>query len=336
MTVHTQISEINRKEWGTLVEQSHTASFFQTGECYDFYASLSFLKPFVFGVSENDKLTGLLCGYIIADGNPIMQYFSKRAIAPGGLLLDKNISSKALKMLLDKAAGELQNKAIYIEIRNYNDYSVFQSSIESVGFSYQPHLNIQVDTSNADAIFSQLNESKRRQIKMAIKAGVFWLESTDTADIKDFYNCLSHLYKSKVKTPLFPLEFFEKLVKIPNGKLLVVKYNGKTIGGMACVVFAGNVLYEWFVCGDDRLLKELYPSVAATYAGIEYAAKNNISRFDFMGAGKPGSNYGVRNFKSKFGGELVENGRFLYLCNPFLYFIGKKIISTYKSISRNS
>ena len=43
-----------------------------------------------------------------------------------------------------------------------------------------------------------------------------------------------------------------------------------------------------------------------------------------MGAGAPGDGgYGVREFKAKFGGELVEYGRFKYICNKPLYAIGK-------------
>ena len=56
---------------------------------------------------------------------------------------------------------------------------------------------------------------------------------------------------------------------------------------------------------------------------IEYANKNNIPLFDFMGAGKPDEQYGVRDFKARFGGELVEYGRFLKINNPFLYAIGR-------------
>ena len=49
-----------------------------------------------------------------------------------------------------------------------------------------------------------------------------------------------------------------------------------------------------------------------------------------MGAGKPDEGYGVREFKSKFGGELVELGRFLSINNPILYSIGKKVIEIIK------
>ncbi|MGB4575965.1 MAG: GNAT family N-acetyltransferase, partial [Paludibacter sp.] len=123
INVHKSVCEINTNQWDELINHSSTASFFQTKECYDFYASLSFMQAFVFGVSENDKLVGVLCGYVIADGNFVKRYFSRRAIVPGGVLIDANISDKALQTLLDYAKNELSHKAIYIEIRNYNDYS---------------------------------------------------------------------------------------------------------------------------------------------------------------------------------------------------------------------
>ena len=77
------INRIDVSQWTYLIRENDTATFFQTPECYHFYASLSFLKPFVYAVSENDKLVGVMCGYIIADGNVVKQFFSRRAIVPG-------------------------------------------------------------------------------------------------------------------------------------------------------------------------------------------------------------------------------------------------------------
>jgi len=325
-------TDIDTDQWQHLVERSPTASFFQTPECYAFYNSLSFLKPFIYGISENDKLVGVMCGYIIADGNVLKQYFSRRAIVPGGLLLDADISSEALHKLLQEAVKELSRKTIYIEIRNYNNYGSYKSILASTGFNYLAHMNIHVPISNLEKTLSGMNDSKRRQLKTAQRAGVIWIETTNPNDILAFYACLSHLYKTKVKTALFPLEFFQKLVGLENGKLLIVKHNETVIGGMACVLLPNNALYEWFVCGEETVEKAYYPSVVATWAGLECAVQNHLPRFDFMGAGKPDSDYGVREFKSKFGGELVEHGRFLYICKPKLYALGKWVVKKMKSL----
>ena len=329
--IHTSISEINQEQWKELVDNSPNTSFFQTPECYYFFASLSFLKPFVFGVSENDKLVGIVTGYVISDGIFVKKFFSRRAIVPGGLLLDASVSDGSIASLLNCFKKELKHRSIYIEMRNYTDYSDTRSAIEKSKFVYSPHLNFHVPTITLDDALKQLSTTKRRDIKLSKKAGAEWVETTDPSEIAAYYQILSDLYKTKVKTPLFPQEFFQKLALLPNGKIFVLKLENEIIGGSVCVLLPGKTLYEWFVCGLDGKYKNVFPSTLATWAAIEYSATNGIPRFDMMGAGKPDDGYGVREFKSKFGGELVEHGRFLYLNHPYLYKLGKYVINKYKS-----
>ena len=84
-----------------------------------------------------------------------------------------------------------------------------------------------------------------------------------------------------------------------------------------------DTIYEWYVCGLHGEFKDIYPSVLATWAPIEYAANNNLSCFDFLGAGRPDEDYGVREFKAKFGGELVNFGRFSKIHNKMKYKFGE-------------
>ena len=63
---------------------------------------------------------------------------------------------------------------------------------------------------------------------------------------------------------------------------------------------------------------------------FQYGFKNNLRKFDFMGAGKSNEDYGVRDFKAKFGGELKEHGRFIKINNPFLYSLGKLALGLIK------
>ncbi len=43
---------------------------------------------------------------------------------------------------------------------------------------------------------------------------------------------------------------------------------------------------------------------------MEWGSENKFNIFDFGGAGKPGEEYGVRNFKKRFGGKSVNFGRY--------------------------
>ena len=122
------------------------------------------------------------------------------------------------------------------------------------------------------------------------------------------------------------MKFFEKFINGNVGKILLVKKDNKVIGGIAAPIHNNKSIYELYICGLDQEYKDCSPSVMATYAAIQYACKNNLKRFDFMGAGKPDDDYGVRSFKEKFGGDLVENGRFIRINNPFLYNLGSMAI----------
>lgn len=319
-------SEIDKQNWKSLVETSPVATWFQTDEAYRFYQSVSDMCAFVYGVVEEDKLVGVIVGYTPQDKCKFKQYFTMRAIVVGGPLLDENISESALTTLLQTVKEQLGD-AIYLEIRNLHDYSGWQSIFEANGFVYQPHLNIQV-TCNA---MHSMSEQRVRQVRKALKNGVEICQAQSEQEIRDWYQILKRLYRKKVRTPLWSEEFFLQFYRSGVGKCLLVKFEGKVIGGMMCPIFAGKANYEWYVCGLDEAYREQYPSVMATYAAIEYAKQNDIPMFDFMGAGVPDQPYGVRDFKMEFGGEMVEHGRYLHIRKPLLYKIGKLGVKILKS-----
>lgn len=315
--------KVNAEEWRHLSDTSPTYSFFQTQGCLEFLKSLSFVEAFAFYVYEDECLKGVLLGFVNRDRNPVRNFFTRRAIVNGGPLLADDISEEALMALLRTCVSSLKRKAIYVECRNYSDYSKWKSCFERCGFEYKPHYDFQVDTSSMETVLLNTGKSRLRDTKTSLKNGALIEDNPSQSDISSFYSLLHHLYAKKIKTPLFPYEFFEKLHGLKDGYFRLVRLNGKIIGGTVCVGEKGRILYEWFACGLDCDLKNIHPSTLATYSGIELAVENCCRMFDMMGAGSPGDGgYGVRDFKAKFGGKLVENGRFLCVQNTFLYRVG--------------
>ena len=314
--------DIDPQQWQALVDRSPYATWFQTKEAYDFYAANpSEMHPFAIGVEENGHLVGIIVGYTTQEKSLIKQLFTARSIIIGGPLLDEHISNEALNALL-LAIKRVTKESIYVETRNFHNYSHWRDLFEACGFLYHPHLNFHVDCTKENML-STMSESRRRQIKKAIKNGVEIIEATSINEVEAFYNVLFDLYKNKIKTPLLNLDFFLSFYQHGCGKFLLVKYHDTIIGGIMCPILQGKAIYEWFVCGLDDMYKNQYPSVIATYAAIEYANKYDIPLFDFMGAGKPNEAYGVRDFKARFSGKLVEHGRFLWVRKLLLYWIGK-------------
>lgn len=333
--------QIDRAAWTELVKTSATGTWFQTPEAYSFYASQSDLfRPFAVGVASNlpslqgrggerPLLRAVCVGYVTKEKNPIKQFFTRRAIIIGGPALADDCTDEevmallcALKSTLLSGRDGVGFQPIYIETRNFNDYSRWKNAFAAAGFEYQSHLNFHVDTSSSEIVDANLGKSRKRDIRTTIREGVTIIEHPTDDQVCEYYNVLDRLYRTKVKTPLFPLDFFLALNNHRDGRFLLTELHGKIVGGTVCVAQTGKCLFEWFACGEDGVYPHVFPSCYATYAGIRYAAEHNMPRFDMMGAGKPDEAYGVRDFKAKFGGKEVEHGRFLCVNKPLLYNMG--------------
>ena len=297
-------------------------SFFQQELFGVFLDKIDLLSRFRYSISRNGKEVGVIQGFIQQDGGKIKRYFSRRAIINGGPWLADDITSEELSSLLRKCVDGLKGKVIYIETRNYQDYSKWRSDFEKAGFAYEPHYNFILDTTSLYKVDQQVHKSRKRDVNASIKHGVTVIEEPGEDDIMAFYSILEKLYKEKVKTPLYPLSFFLELYHQPFSRFILVSYQQTIVGGTV-LVYDQDTAYEWFACGMDGVFRNIYPSTVATYYGIKWAADNGCKHFDMMGAGAPGDGgYGVREFKAKFGGELVEYGRFKYVCNKPFYKIG--------------
>ncbi len=323
-SIHKSVSEIDEKQWEQLVTSSPTASFFQTKEFYCFLSKLSFLKPFVYAVSSEEKIQAIAVGYLVSEKG-LKRYFSRRAVILGGVLINSQIENETLSFFLDEMAKKLKRKAIYIEIRNNSSYEHLKSVFEKSGFKYQQHYNFKIDTSNDD-VLNHIGKSRIRDEKISFNKGVQVVGNPSAEEVCQWYDVLKNLYSKRVKKPLFPLEFFEKIAKEDFSKFFLVKQKGEIIGGTLCLCWENRVMYEWFACGQDRDLHQIYPSTVATLASIKYAHYEKFSTFDMLGAGMPNQKYGVRDFKNHFGGKLVQEGRFLYICNMFFYDLGTFVV----------
>lgn len=317
--------------WSALVQTSATGTWFQTPEAFEFFQSQPELfKPFAYGVVNDGRLRGVCVGYVTMEKSALKQMLTRRAIIIGGPCLADDCTADEVTELMKTVRKELKGEAIYVESRNFNDYSKWKEAFTIAGFEYVPHLNFHVDTSSVEVVEANLGKSRKRDIRTTIREGVVVKELKNEGVnelereqmVHEYYQILKNLYKTKVKTPLFPESFFQALAKHPDARFLLTELNGKIIGGTVCVAQEGKCLFEWFACGEDGVYPHVFPSCYATYAGIKYAAEHGMPRFDMMGAGKPDEAYGVRDFKAKFGGKEVEHGRFLCITKPLLYKIG--------------
>jgi len=307
--------------WHELLSRDPHATPFQSPEFYNLFNAVAGLSAQAIAISQTNKIIALAVVTIQKEPG-LKGYFSRRGIIYGGFLMDPEFT-EAVDLLLQQISLYISRKCIYLETRNFSDYSNYRESFKRNGWDYLPYLNFQVSTSAITSLVASISSSRMRQIKKAIKNGVTWKEASDLKEVESFYMILRTLYKNKIKKPLFSLNFFREFYERDLGKYLLVWYKNEIIGGILCPILKNQCIYEFYICGLDYEYKDQYPSIMATWAAMEYANQNNIPLFDFMGAGKPDEQYGVRDFKARFGGKEVEYGRFLKIGNRFLYEFGK-------------
>lgn len=325
--------EVDIKLWELLLNKSKFSSPFQTPSFFELLKSIPIYSADVFAVQTGDSYT-CLAVVAIQKESGLKSYFSRRGIVYGGPIINE-ATDKELSYLLEETKRRLKGKVIYIETRNFFDYSSHADSFINSKWIYEPYLNVRLNLEgySKDKLISLIKYNRRREIRLSTQNGATYHLCTQEEEIYEVYKILHELYRKNVKKPLPPFDFFLKFYKSNILKVFIVTHKNKIIGGSFCPVLHNRGLYTYYYCGLRNYQRQIYPTHLAVFAALEYAIENNIPVVDFMGAGNPDIDYGVRQYKLEFGGELVEEGRYLKILNPFLYNIGKVGLKALKILS---
>ncbi|NTW32849.1 MAG: hypothetical protein HGB12_09525 [Bacteroidetes bacterium] len=314
--------KVNKFEWKELTDKTAFLSPFQTESFYNFYNSISNYSAEVFAVEENNKIISLVV-ITIQKEKGVKAFFSKRGIIYGGPLI-ANDNEGSLIFLMDKVINYYKKKLIYIEIRNFFNYSQFYSKFKSKKWIFIPYLNytLNIENKTLPEVLSLMKYNRRREIKLSLERNSSYKECETEEELIDLYNILKSLYVAKVKLPIPNFDFFKGIWNSSIGKVFVVIHEGRVIGGSFCIYVNGHSIYTMYYCGLREYDKKIFPTHLAVLAAIDYAINNNCKILDFMGAGLKGEEYGVRSYKHEFGGVLNEFGRYRIILKPFLFKVG--------------
>jgi len=325
------------KQWSEFVYGHPYGNIFQTPEMAEVYKRTKNYEPISLAVvdDEEGEILALVQAVVIREMGGFLGSFSARSIIEGGPLLVKGERGMAaLKVLMEHYDKIAKKCALYTEIRNLNDMSQFKLLLEKIGYNFEDHLNFLVDlTKPKEELWSNLSKSRRRFIRKAKEKGVTVEEIKDHNLIPSFYDLLQLTYKN-AKVPLPDISLFESAFDILTSKnmlkLFMAKYKDEYIGGIMTLTYKG-VITEWFVTGSRKHAK-LYPSDIISWYPIEWGSENGYHIFDFLGAGKPDEEYGVREFKRQFGGSLVNFGRYKKIYVPIKMKIAEKGFKIYRKM----
>lgn len=331
--------KIPKLAWNEFVESHLLGNFFQTFYYFEILSQSKKTEPFVFAlIDESQKIHGILLGSIqrLIPGS-IGNLISRVVIIGGPLVSDNN--PVLIDQLIVEFDKKYSRKIIYFQFRNMWDWGQGSTILTKSGYFFEDHLNILINlTQGSDDIWSGINTSRRKQIKRGYNRGITVSEIDEyiESDIATCHEIISKVYK-KIKLPFPEKSFFLESSKIlfseNHLKIFVAITENKIIGCRFVIIFK-EYIFDWYA-GSDSEYYSLYPNDILPWEVFKWGSNNGFSIFDFGGAGKPDQPYGVRDYKLKFGGTLVNYGRFIKINNRFLYSFGNWTLALIQSKKNN-
>lgn len=320
MNIIIDPAKINIDLWRQFVAGHPNGGIFHTPEMFKVYSLTKNQTSLVFCCTEQNRILGLLIAVIQKEHAGLIGFFSSRSIIFGGPLVIED-NHVVFDKLLENYNKSLRTRAIYSQIRNSWDTSILKNLYAKANFVYEDHLNILINLNRkTDEIFMEFSQDRRREIRKAYKLGVEVEEINSIDKIPVFYSFLKMVY-NRINIPCPELSFinsvFTELVSTGNAKFYLAKIKNQYIGCHSILLYK-DIVICWYG-GLDRNFSKFFPYETLIWESLNWASKNGYKTFDFQGAGKPEKPYGVRDFKKRFGGDIVNFGRYQKQHHPLLF-----------------
>jgi len=326
LSIHV-VRTLPEEAWRRFVDEHPQGNIFHTPEMFQVFARTTVCRPTLWAtVDYHDRPLALfLPVQITLLGGPLRR-LTTRAVAYGSVLCAPDIEGQeALKTLLVAYKQAAGRGILFTELRNLTDLQDEQAVLSESGFIYEEHLNFLVDLNRPlEAIWSSIRSNAQRNIRKARRLNVAIEEIRDSQRIPAVYAVLKGIYR-RIQVPLPDISFFWSAFEIlhPLGMMdiLVARVQDVDIGVLTLLAHKDTVYY-WYT-GTLREYASYRAGDLLVWHALECGSRNGFRVLDFGGAGKPKEEYGVRDFKAKFGGRLVNYGRNVCVHAPLSFHLSR-------------
>jgi hypothetical protein len=316
------VHSLKPEQWLDFVAGNPQSNVFHTAEMFRVFAQTEGHRPLLWATvdGEGNPLALLVPVQITLMGG-FLRPFTTRAVAYGSVLCAPGPEGReALATLLRAYSRPAQGRPLFTELRNLSDLSGIQPILQENGFVHEAHLNFLIDLGRpVDEIWSSVHSNVRANVRKARRKGVVVQEVTSLAQVPVVYELLTEAYE-RIRIPLTHRSLFEAAFKVLHPRRMVKFYTAwveDTCIGVGVHLLHKKVIYAWYGAAT-RDYASYKANDLLNWHVLEWGAQNGFDCFDFGGAGKPDEDYGPRQFKAKFGGELVNYGRNTYVHRPRL------------------
>ncbi len=329
------VKTLNKEIWHKFLVEQSTANIFHTPEMFEVFNCIHGYQSDIWAtVNDRGDVFALLIPVKVTLIEGILSRFTTRSVVYGSVLCStNNEGQKALDCLLRAYLKRDTHNSLFAELRNLCDLTTFQPVLDKWGFVYEGHLNYLIDLNHPlDRIRNNISRRTRKKIASELRKGrVSISEITDRNQLSEWYKLLQKTY-AVAQVSLADISLFEAAYDIlcPRGmiKFLIARVEGIGAACSAELIFK-DTIYGWYG-GMDRTFSYYCPTEMIMWYILKWGAENGYRVYDFGGAGKPDEEYGVRDFKAKFGGTLVNYGRNIRVHHPLLLKLSKSGYAAYR------
>jgi CelD/BcsL family acetyltransferase involved in cellulose biosynthesis len=315
------VRRLDEHAWREFVDHHPQGNIFHTPEMFQVFARTSGYRPSLWAVAgRHGQVLALLLPVQITVLHRWLRPLTTRAVVYGSVLCARGAEGQgALARLLRAYVQETRGSLLFTELRNLSSLEGLQPILDEHDFVYEDHLNYLVDLKRPpEAILQGIRRRTRKRIRRGLRRQEVSVgEVTGREQVEACYALLQRTYRA-ARVPLADPSLFEAAFDLlyPKGMIrFSLASVGQTPVAASVDLCYKDVVLGWYG-GMDRAYAPYHPNELLTWHILMWGAENGYATYDFGGAGKPGKVYGVRNFKAKFGGELVCFGRNIYVHRP--------------------
>jgi hypothetical protein len=316
------VNSLSQDQWRSFVNTHPQSNIFHTPEMFNVYRLTKGYTPELWAATEGEYILALMIPVRIALAGGLLRPLTTRSVVFGGILCtDTPAGQNALKELLREYKIHAKNVSLFTEVRNISNTETYQPLLADSGFEYEDHLNYLIELEDQpEIVFNRIGSRTRKHIRHGLNRGdVQIVQVTERSQIALCYELLSHAYRN-ARVPLSDISLFHAAFDglIPQNmiRFTLAMVKGEPAATSIDLLYK-DVIYGWYG-GSDRKFIANVPNEMLTWNVLEWGCKNGYRVYDFGGAGKPNEKYGVRDFKAKFGGNLVCYGRNTWIARPLL------------------
>jgi len=319
------------------VDEHPAGNIFHRPEMFQVFARVQRHRPTLWAVVDGERVLALLPPVQIWLAGGPLRPLTTRAVAYGGLLCVPGMEGQtALELLLHAYTAGVDGAPLFTELRHLTDTSAAQPVLRRYGFGYEEHLNYLIDLRRSpEELLQSIGRRTRKHIQRGLRTGIVAIEEVRGREgVAVCYELLRQTYRA-ARVPLADRSLFEAACDVlyPQGMIrFTLARVGDTPVAASVELLYKETIYGWYG-GLDRTYGSYAPNELLMWHILEWGAEHGYRVYDFGGAGRPDEEYGVRDFKAKFGGELVCYGRNVYTHSRARLQLSKLGYAVYRALS---